>query len=287
MIFPTPIPFDEAIRANAIRAVLPVSGDTGTAALSRIPAELRRASLFSARVSHASHLERLQQIVGQFIDPDRVDDATGARRPAQPGERLSMPNARAILRQSLADLGWTPEGAGVKPGSLQDLSSRRRIDLQIQTNVRMARGYGRHQAGQTSSRLLVWPAQELVRIQSRKAPRLDWQRRFVDAGGRLVAGGRMIARKDDPVWVNLSRFQNPYPPFDFGSGMGLRDIRRDEALRYGIIEPGEKVQPDPATYNQDAQATLPDVPGDIRDAILASIPDAELRDGALHLRSPA
>jgi hypothetical protein len=285
MIFDTPIPFLEAIRANAVRQILPVSEDTGTAALDAVPAELRRAAMFSARVSHASHLERLQAVVGQFLDPDRVtDESTGERRPALPGERLSMPEARALLRQSLADLGWTPQGACVTPGSLQDLSSRRRLDLQIQTNVRMARGYGRHQAGQTPNRLLVWPAQELVRVMARKEPRLDWERRFVDAGGRLVGGGRMVARKDDPVWVAMSRFRNPYPPFDFGSGMGLRDVRRDEALRLGVIVPGDAVRPDPATYNEEAQATLPDVDGDIREAILQSMPEAELRDGVLRLR---
>lgn len=40
----------------------------------------------------------------------------------------------------------------------------------------------------------------------------------------------MIALKSDRVWTNFSRFGRPYPPSDFGSGMGVEDIDRDEAF---------------------------------------------------------
>ena len=45
----------------------------------------------------------------------------------------------------------------------------------------------------------------------------------------------MIALKDDPVWTGISAFGNPFPPFDFGSGMGVRNISRKEALELGVL----------------------------------------------------
>jgi hypothetical protein len=46
----------------------------------------------------------------------------------------------------------------------------------------------------------------------------------------------MIARVDDPVWVALSRFGNPWDPVDFNTGFGREPIGRSEAIRLGIIQ---------------------------------------------------
>ncbi|MBR0198127.1 MAG: hypothetical protein IJQ34_08330, partial [Kiritimatiellae bacterium] len=72
-----------------------------------------------------------------------------------------------------------------------------------------------------------------------KNPRGDWPKRWQKAGGKIFPGGRMIALKDDPVWVKLSVFDNPFPPFDWGSGMGLEDIGRKEAVKLGLIDDKE------------------------------------------------
>lgn len=52
--------------------------------------------------------------------------------------------------------------------------------------------------------------------------------------GGKIRGGRMVALKSAPVWTNLSRFGRPYPPFDYGSGMGMEDIGREEAVELGL-----------------------------------------------------
>ena len=62
-----------------------------------------------------------------------------------------------------------------------------------------------------------------------------WQNRWKNAGGKFH-GGRMIALKDDPVWTKLSAFGTPYPPFDWGSGMGVRDIDRKTAIDLKLID---------------------------------------------------
>ena len=97
-----------------------------------------------------------------------------------------------------------------------------------------------------------------------KNPRGDWPKRWQKAGGKIFPGGRMIALKDDPVWVKLSVFGNPFPPFDWGSGMGLEDIGRKEAIKLGLIDDKElskrvakKREEKPAGFNGNLQAELP------------------------------
>ena len=74
----------------------------------------------------------------------------------------------------------------------------------------------------------------------------------------------MIALKDDHVWVKLSVFDNPFPPFDWGSGMGLEDIGRKEAVKLGLIDDKElskrvakKREEKPVGFNGKLQAELP------------------------------
>jgi hypothetical protein len=80
--------------------------------------------------------------------------------------------------------------------------------------------------------------------------------RWAEAGGTLQAGGRMIALKSDPIWSEISRFGHPWPPFDFGSGMGVRGVSREEAVRLGLLAPDEKVQPQEADFNARLQASV-------------------------------
>ena len=131
----------------------------------------------------------------------------------------SASESRRDIRAALAAADYEPTGSGIK-----DHTTQKRLDLILQQNVRAARGYARRREGMDPDTLDLWPAQELVRVYGRKVPR-DWKARFVESGGNLVSG-RMIALKTSPVWMSLSRFGVPWPPFDFGSGMGVRDISR-------------------------------------------------------------
>ena len=143
-----------------------------------------------------------------------------------------------------------PEGA---EGGLRDHRSKARLDLILTQNVRRARGYARRAVDMDI--LDDWPAQELVRVFQRKAPR-DWRVRWAQAGGRLY-GGRMIALKTDGIWAAISRFGTPYPPFDFGSGMGVRDISRREAIALGVIAPDYAPESDPVgDFNTEAEASV-------------------------------
>jgi hypothetical protein len=47
----------------------------------------------------------------------------------------------------------------------------------------------------------------------------EWLNRWENAGGRFPAGGdRMVAHLFDPVWMKISRFSTPWPPYILTSG---------------------------------------------------------------------
>lgn len=149
-----------------------------------------------------------------------------------------------------------------REGTIKDMRTKQRLDVVLRTNVEQARGYVRHLEATTPGGFAAFPAQELVRVRQRKQPR-EWARKWHDAGGKIY-GGRMIALKDDPVWTRISRFGVPYPPFDFGSGMGVRGVSRKDAVALGVIDDAsirEKVEelrrkPQPG-FNDGLEAEIP------------------------------
>ena len=56
----------------------------------------------------------------------------------------------------------------------------------------------------------------------------------------------MVALKTSPIWTALSRFGRPWPPFDYGSGMGLEDVDRTEAEDLNLLDkdqaPADRLQ---------------------------------------------
>ncbi len=215
---------------------IPLPTEATAAELAKLPAPLRRVALFSARMNRLGPLVAAGSKIKGVLD--------GA---------VSMSDARVAVREALDAAGYVPpDGA---EGGLRDHRSKARLDLIITQNVRKARGYARRQADMLA--LDDWPAQELVRLFQRKVPR-DWRARWTEAGGRLK-DGRMIALKTDPIWYNISRFGDPFPPFDYGSGMGLRDIDREEAERLGLIGPDDVLTPEEPEYPDVREANMPGI----------------------------
>ncbi len=89
----------------------------------------------------------------------------------------------------------------------------------------------------------MWPAWELVRRRYSKVPR-GWARIWTDEGGTIYSGNRMAALITDDIWYRINKFGFNYPPFDFGSGMGVELVPRDEAIEMGLIKEDELLQPD-------------------------------------------
>jgi hypothetical protein len=224
--------------------------DLGSADLRGLSRELLNRSIFSARVTNADFLNE----VGAAVD----DILSG---------KTNMAQGRWRLLRKLKELGYDPmtgfpgDMANVPPAerdSLQDVSSTQRLDLIIETNVRMASCYAQHLAGNTPYALHAYPAWELVRLFHRDVPRgspesksVGWERRWQDAGESVswehALQEPMIALKDSRIWQALGdgaggyrdTLGNPYPPFAFRSGKGRRPFPRPRCIDLGLVSGDE------------------------------------------------
>jgi len=243
MIFEEPIPFKEALEYRAAQRILPTHA--GTRELSELAPEIRERSFFSARTANAGYLAKMDRFLTDMTSP--------ATLKSKGLTAIDPATFRLRMKAELAKMNYVPEKG--KGGTLQDLGSDARLNLIIDTNLKQAYGYGQHQQAQDPDLLDLWPCWELVRIESRKTIR-DWQSRWVGAGGALY-GDRMIARKDASIWSAISRFGLPYPPFDFQSGMGVRNVRRDEAERLGVITSREIPTPQTRAFTENVETSFP------------------------------
>ena len=237
-----------------------------------VQAGLRDRAFFSSQVESAKILHAARKMVA-----DRA------------GGHLSASEIRRDLRKVISSTGYRPpEG---KEGTLQDLYSKRRLDTIIKTNVEQARGYVRHLDGMKPGAFAAFPGQELIRVRERKAKR-DWSARWKKAGGQFY-NGRMIALRDDPIWERISVFGNPFPPFDWGSGMGVRAVSRRDSIALGVVTDNEvrdKVQElkaeknaAPGMNDKLAVSVTPEEESDLRntfgDQVVIENGEARWRDG--------
>jgi len=267
MLFDAPIPFAEAIRYAASKQLLPTS--LTSAELRTLGRELRRRSIFSARVTDGEFLHLFDDLVEEIVGGPGDEDFT-ARMAGERPLLMSIPDAKARLADYLEDVGYEPQPGD--EGTLKDLRSNARRQLIVETNVLDTLGYGRWAAGQNTATLSQFPAQELVRMRFSKVPR-DWQERW-DAA-REAAGmdgctgadsGRLVALKNHPIWQELGdgaggftdTLGNPWPPFAFNSGMGVLDVNKADAIQLGIFEAdSEPPKPQPIDrFNESAQASV-------------------------------
>ena len=210
----------------------------------QIQAGFRNRAFFSSRVAEVNILAAMRERVAKYAE----------------GE-TDLSKIRMMIRDDLRRANYTPEPG--QENTIHDLFSQARLDAIIKTNVAQARGYMQYAEGMSPGAFAAFPAQEFTRIAHRRNQRQDWPQRWAKAGGK-VYGGKMIALKDDPVWERLSVFGNPFPPFDWGSGMGVLDVDRKTAIRLGLISDEElrgktaalreKPVPD---FNANLQATVP------------------------------
>ena len=223
----------------------------------QIQAGFRNRAFFSSRVAEVNILAAMRERVAKYAE----------------GE-TDLSKIRMMIRDDLRRANYAPEPG--QENTIHDLFSQARLDAIIKTNVAQARGYMQYAEGMSPGAFAAFPAQEFTRIRHSNTPRKDWPQRWAKAGGK-VYGGKMIALKDDPVWERLSVFGNPFPPFDWGSGMGVLDVDRKTAIQLGLISDEElrgkiaalreKPAPD---FNANLQATVP-VPNLRRDSLCGQI----------------
>lgn len=233
-------------------------------------AKVKDVALFSARTTVESYLRTLRGILGEVA-----------------GGKVTPQVAETRLRKTLRDLGYSPHegfaGAGEKvppatPGAMTDLSSSRRIDLILDTNVKQARSLAQIASSSDPMAAYMRPAWKLTRTGKRKKPRGDWRRRWAAAGAacgwRGAAKGVFVALKDSPIWAALGKgaggfgdvVGTAYPPFAFGSGMAWVNVGRREwneiCRREGIVSgDGERLAAAKAAFGREVSGGPPGAQG--------------------------
>lgn len=262
--FMTGVPLGDAVEQISQRT--PVGTRLSSAEWDLAPAEIRLRTLWAARLESEKIAAQMQEKIAQFIKVERTRLAGG-------GEGVFMDRGLFIeqIRGELKKAGYKPEPD--KKGGLQDLTSERRLGLIWKMNLAQAQGYARWKSEMDAGLLEASPAWEFIRLEARAEQR-RWPLVWAAKGGIFYPGsgpypqGRMIALKTDPIWKKINRFGVPWKPFDWGSGMGTRNIRRNEALALGVVKPGDAPQvPDRVPFNAGAEASLKGISPERRRAI--------------------
>lgn len=265
-------PFDEAIGRLKGQSLMPTSA--GTFALDRLPADIRERAFFSARVVNADILQQAYDLITRGVSGGTRDASVNY----VPGSSVNLATFRKEMKDYLDSISYKPDAGD--EGTLKDLTTDKRLELIYRTNVEMALGYGTYIQQQDPASLDAYPAQELYRLEDRKERRA-WGKRWNDAIQSLglentsaipvdthFADEGMFALVNDPIWTAISRFGLPYPPYDFGSGMWVRDVSLRQAQDLGLIHPGEAPpDPDMRPFNETMQADVTDLAPALQSAL--------------------
>lgn len=286
---PIPLqPFEDALSRIRRQSILPTSA--GTYGIDQLPADIRERSFFSARVMHAQTLQRAKILLDTAIAGGKADAAGNYI----PGSYMDLPTFRVKMKAYLDSISYQPiEG---QEGSLKDLSSDPRLEVIFKTNVEMAQGYGAWIQQQDPDSLDAYPAQELYRLEDRIQRRpwgSIWNAAIQSLGSAntsaipvsdAYANAGMFALVNDPIWTAISRFGLPYPPFDFNSGMWVRDISRLQAEDLGLLPSGAPAPaPESRGFNDALQAPLDGLAPALQEALSAF---GTIINGVFHLHSP-
>ena len=241
----------------------------------RVPAELRDRTMFSATVENERLLQEMKDRLAQRLALTRTEG----------GAHMDRGRFIEEMRQELSAAGYKRGNA--RRGSLRDLKSSRRLGLIWDMNVSQAAGFARWKMDMTPEGLANEPCYELIRIKARVEIR-DWPLVWEDHGGRFYgkpgkdypnAKGRMIALKTDPIWRYISRFKTPWPPFDWGSGMGLMGIARSLAESLGLLGPDDVLVPPAIPFNAGMRASIRGLDAASRETFRSTFGDAIRIDG--------
>lgn len=205
-------------------------GELRTREWGRVPLWLRERAFFMAGVARGEVLQVFYDVSQEL--------ASG---------KLGLAEGRERARVELAKLGYVPEPG--QAGTIKDLRTARRINVALDTNVRMIRGWTAHR--KQGLGVAAFPAVQLVRLKRVESPRM-WPKRWEEARqglggleGEATAVGAgtpgdqfalpvMAAVWGCPIFEEISRFRSPYAPFDFLSGIGTRAVSRAAAKEMGL-----------------------------------------------------
>lgn len=203
--------------------------------------EVALRAFFSSRVENARFLDRAQAFLFDTLagTTEKVVGPDGVERIAlRGGDRATFVRRMREFMIAEGMVSGEDEFFEVNQRDVQDIRSERRLRLIYDTNMRQAYGYGQWKQGQNQAILRRFPAQRFVRERSVPEPRPRHARHEGDV--RL--------KSDEAYWADyqndpkIGGFGVPWAPFGFGSGMGVRDVSREEARELGL--PIDDIKPD-------------------------------------------
>ena len=107
-----------------------------------------------------------------------------------------------------------------------------KIQLCIDTFQGLTNGFARWFHEPSKDYKEQYPARELTKVLE-VSETVNWIERWQNCGGKIYSSDRMVAPIDDPIWLRISDFGFPFPPFALNSGMGWEAVSREEFLDLG------------------------------------------------------
>lgn len=255
------MPFDEA--AAALDRRTPIGSKLNSLQWRGTPAELRNRAMLSSRVESIRFLSESRNRLAAELRLQREQLANGEQA------FFSRDNFISEMRK-IAEAEGVDTNDGDFDGSIRDIRSAQRLGLIYDINTEQAENHARYKMDLDPDVLDAYPAKRLVRLEDREHKR-NWIEIWRAAANEVdwdgVAGGDdMVALKTSPIWTRLGPFGNPYPPYDWGSGMGDEDVSREEAESIGLLEAGEDVPTPDETENFNARMEM-GIDGDTGDLL--------------------
>lgn len=195
--------------------------------------EVALRAFFSSRVENARFLDRAQAFIFDTLanTTEKVTGPDGVERIAlRGGDRGTFVRRMREFMIKEGMVSGEEEFFGVNDRDIRDIRSLARLELIYDTNMRQAYGYGQWKQGQTPSILRRFPAQRFVR--DREV--------FVERPRHAEHEGDVRLKSDEEYWADyqndpaIGGFGVPWPPFGFRSGMGVRDVSKEEAEKLGL-----------------------------------------------------
>ncbi|MCA1660115.1 MAG: hypothetical protein LC642_06230 [Verrucomicrobiaceae bacterium] len=274
------------LAVEKIQALTPVGSPLNAAGWESVQLALRETSFFSSKIESFRLMQRMADRLENAIAMVRRE---GMGREGGEGAYQTKEKFVAEIQAIAREEGLDPRNFGEpgKMGGLENPTSVRRLGLVFDVQTENIQEFAKFKMDQDPDVLNAYPAQEFLRVSSRKNKRDDWPERWKKAGGKLYKE-RMVALKTDPVWKKLSRFGKPWPPFDYGSGMGPRDISRREAIALGVLKKGEEVKPIEADFADKLESSVKDLSPKMQSALKRSFGDqVEIVDGIARWKKAA
>lgn len=259
-------PLGEAIAK--LSAKTPIGAALNSAEWADVPLALRERAQFSANIESVRLLSTIQDKLSKRVGLIQEQVANG-------DAFVDRSSFIGDIRQMAIDLGVrTTDEDGA--GTVRDIHSAKRLGMIFDIQTQQAAEFARWKMDQDPDVLDAYPAQRLIRVESRQAPR-DWEARWSEAGGAVgwkeALQTPQVALKSSPIWAELSAFGTPWPPFDFGSGMGVEDVDRAEAEQLELLKPADQVRPAEVDFNRDLQASVANLEPEDRQTLQAQFGD--------------